>query len=90
MKPRQWVRLAIVGVSCIGVLALDWVTNHYSIASSVALVMVICLDGWCDADANEKQERIDELQREVRLLAATIGDRGRPGSEPTDTGIFEK
>jgi hypothetical protein len=53
-------------------------------------VMVICLDGWCDADANEKQERIDELQREVRLLAATIGDRGRPGSEPTDTGIFEK
>lgn len=74
----------LVALSLIGTVALDFVLGHYSLTPTVAAVLAFGAWGWADASIKTTDERIDELQREIRMLT------GLQSREEPETGIFEK
>lgn len=84
MTWKNWLELGLFATSLAFTSTVDAMAEHFSVTAFCVGFYLLTLLGWSVAMFNKQEKRIDELQQEIRSLAASIN----PG-EP-ETGIFVK
>jgi len=93
-KGRLAIELAIFAIASVAVVAGDFLTGRPSAAGVLALAEIFLFWGWSVTINKQQEERIDELQREIRDMAQRLTSvRPETGvmvkTDKPETGIME-